>query len=179
MRSEWSETWLDVAHAVAKRSACFRRQAGTVIVDENNRVLATGYNGAPPGLTPFPKLEMTGDCRDFCPRAEGNITEPKSYDDCVAMHSETNALAYADPLRMIGGVAYTVPGCPCFGCAKALAAAQLSAVVFHITELDRGRSPERSVELLARCNVQPIIVSALEEFRLPLHRLGAEVLSWV
>lgn len=152
-----------------------------MIVDENNRVLSTGYNGAPPGFEE--QIYVTprrGDCRDFCPRAQAaEIGQPKSYDDCVAMHSETNALAYADPLRLIGGVAYTVPGCPCFTCAKSLASAQLSAVVFHITELDRGRLPEQSIEFMLQCNVRPIIVTALEEFKLPLKRLDVEVLSWL
>jgi dCMP deaminase len=193
MRSEWSETWLDVAHAVGKRSACHRRQAGTVIVDESNRILSTGYNGAPAGFRTVPDIETDhgllkselighyGDCRDFCPRAqaaEGGIEQPKSYDDCVAVHSEANALAYADPLRMIGGVAYTVPGCPCFGCAKLLAGAKLAAVVFNITELDRGRMPEQSIEFFLQCNVQPIIVTALEEFKFSVRRLGLEALQW-
>ena len=38
-----------IAFEVAERSTCLRRQVGAVIV-KDKRILATGYNGAPPGM---------------------------------------------------------------------------------------------------------------------------------
>ena len=48
-RMSWDEYFMRMAHLVAKRSTCLRRQVGAVLV-KDNRVLATGYNGAPKGL---------------------------------------------------------------------------------------------------------------------------------
>jgi len=48
MRPDWDTYFLTIAKDVAKRSTCPRASVGTVIV-RDNRILATGYNGAPPG----------------------------------------------------------------------------------------------------------------------------------
>lgn len=47
-RRPWTDYWLSIASQVATRSTCPRLQVGAVLVLEN-RVLATGYNGAPSG----------------------------------------------------------------------------------------------------------------------------------
>ena len=48
-RPDWDTYFLRIAKLVAQRSTCIRRQVGAVIVREN-RILATGYNGAPNGV---------------------------------------------------------------------------------------------------------------------------------
>lgn len=48
MRPTKDEYYLGIAEAVAKRSTCIRRQYGAVIV-QNDRIVSTGYNGAPRG----------------------------------------------------------------------------------------------------------------------------------
>ncbi len=40
---------LTVARAVAARADCTRRQVGAVIMDDEGRIVSTGYNGAPAG----------------------------------------------------------------------------------------------------------------------------------
>lgn len=47
-RPPWREYFLDLAQAASTRATCPRAHVGAVIVKDNN-VLATGYNGAPPG----------------------------------------------------------------------------------------------------------------------------------
>jgi dCMP deaminase len=49
MRPDFDEYYMDIAQAVAKRGDCTRRQVGAVIVDLENRIVSTGYNGTPPG----------------------------------------------------------------------------------------------------------------------------------
>lgn len=39
-----------IAFEVAERSTCLRRQPDAIIVKEK-RILATGYNGTPPGMS--------------------------------------------------------------------------------------------------------------------------------
>ena len=48
-RPDWDEYFMDIAILVARRSSCLRRSVGAVLVREN-RILTTGYNGAPSGL---------------------------------------------------------------------------------------------------------------------------------
>ena len=48
MRKSWDEYFMEIAEIVKTRSTCLRRQVGAVIV-KDNRIITTGYNGAPSG----------------------------------------------------------------------------------------------------------------------------------
>lgn len=47
-RISWDKYWINIAEQVASRSTCGRANVGSVIVRENNSIVSTGYNGAPP-----------------------------------------------------------------------------------------------------------------------------------
>ena len=47
-RPSWDEYFMEIAEIVKTRSTCMRRQIGAVIV-KDNRIITTGYNGAPSG----------------------------------------------------------------------------------------------------------------------------------
>ena len=66
--------YLDLAETVAKRSTCFRRWYGAVIV-KNDEVISTGYVGAPRGRK---------NCTDTgrCIRQELNIPRGERYELC-------------------------------------------------------------------------------------------------
>ena len=49
VRASWDEYFMEIAEIVKTRSTCLRRQVGAVIV-KDNRIITTGYNGAPAGL---------------------------------------------------------------------------------------------------------------------------------
>lgn len=49
IRPSWDTTWSEVAKVIALRSTCPRKAVGAVLVDYDNHVLSTGYNGAPAG----------------------------------------------------------------------------------------------------------------------------------
>jgi dCMP deaminase len=85
-RPEWDEYFLQVADLVASRSTCLRRQVGAVLV-RNERIIATGYNGAPRGLKHC--LE-TG-----CLRAQKGIPSGERYELCRGVHAEQNAIINA------------------------------------------------------------------------------------
>ena len=77
LRPSWLYVYMKMAKVVAERSTCLRRAVGAVIVDgNNNKVLATGYNGA---LAGYPH------CTDEdCFMVDGH---------CVrTQHAEVNAL---------------------------------------------------------------------------------------
>jgi len=48
-RPSWDNYFMRLAKLVASRSTCLRHNVGAVLVREK-RILATGYNGAPPGM---------------------------------------------------------------------------------------------------------------------------------
>ena len=48
-RPSFDDWALLLAAAVSVRGDCTRKQVGAVILDTRNRIVSTGYNGAPPG----------------------------------------------------------------------------------------------------------------------------------
>ncbi|HQZ85890.1 MAG: dCMP deaminase [Actinomycetota bacterium] len=121
-RPGWESYYLGIAHAVAARGECTRRQVGAVIVHHHS-IIATGYNGAPPGWT---------SCLDGgCPRADSDATPGSGYADskCVAIHAEMNAIVRAGRERCLGATLYTTHE-PCEMCMPLVHASGLYAVVW-------------------------------------------------
>lgn len=147
-RPDWPEIWAEMARAVARRSRCTRSQIGCVIVDDQQRVLATSYNGPPRDY-----IEARGctSCDQFCYRSNFGPTPETiaSYSDCPANHAEINGLLVTDRTAREGGAIY-VTGHLCFTCAKAVANSGLAEVylVGADDELEAHRSPDRSVRFL-------------------------------
>ena len=44
-RPSWDEYFKTICLATKERSPCERLQVGCILVDDNNRILAHGYNG--------------------------------------------------------------------------------------------------------------------------------------
>lgn len=117
-RPDWDQYFLDIARAVSKRSDCERDQVGAVVV-KDRRIRSTGYNGSPAG---------TPGCLS-CPRRLSGCTPGSSYDNCVAVHAEANALLYADREDLIGAVLY-ITRKPCISCSKLIAATGITDVYY-------------------------------------------------
>jgi dCMP deaminase len=99
---------------------------GAVILDTGHRVVATGYNGAPPG--------ERGCLDGGCPRGLLSYQEcqPYSgYENCISNHAEVNALLYADRSKIEGGTLY-VTDQPCISCCKVIANSGLAFVVTNL-----------------------------------------------
>ena len=90
--------YLSLAQDVAKRSTCLRRKYGAVIV-KDDRIISTGYNGAPRGRD---------NCcdRGTCLRQEMNIPSGERYELCRSVHAEANAIIHATYADMIGSTLY-------------------------------------------------------------------------
>ncbi len=136
---------------MGRRSRCDRRQIGAVIVDANNRPIATGYNG-PPSQYPTPDGST---CRRFCQRA-GEDTNDAAYTSCISIHAEANALLFADRREYVGGTIY-VTSVPCWDCGKLIANSGLKRVVtFYDHVRDAHRLPERTIEMIKQCGIEVI-----------------------
>jgi dCMP deaminase len=122
MTLTWDQYYDRMAQAVAVRSSCSRRQVGAVIVVDN-AIISTGYNGTPRGV---PNCNEGG-----CLRCAGTAAPGESYDTCVCVHAEQNAILFAahrgTPTK--GGTIYCTLR-PCFGCVKESIQAGIKEIAF-------------------------------------------------
>lgn len=137
--------FLAVAGGIATRGDCTRRQVGAVLVDQQNRIVSTGYNGAPPGKKGclsdgacprgrhYKKVEPhvglcacgnTWPCDRAVPPSSSYDTGPGA---CIALHAEQNCLLYS--FRDVAGMTMYVSEDPCDGCMKLLKGARVRRVV--------------------------------------------------
>jgi dCMP deaminase len=121
-RPSWDAYFMQIAHLVATRATCPRRSVGAVIV-RDRRILCTGYNGAPRGLSHCPENGESHDWPGGCLRAGHCIR---------ALHAEQNALLQA---AMIGtpceGSTIYVTCQPCNTCAKMIINAGIVRVIYE------------------------------------------------
>lgn len=115
-RPSWDDYFLSIAREVSTRASCPRASVGAVLV-RDNRILATGYNGAPSGEP---------HCFD-----EGCIIEDGHCQR--ALHAEVNAIASAarSGVSVDRAVMYLYDSQfrgPCRECRKVLIAAGVNDV---------------------------------------------------
>lgn len=160
-RPTWDATWLEFAITMAKRSRC-PVGVGAVIVDDLQRVVATGYAGPPATwlARTDPPPFMTGSCREYCPRARLSHEEKSlSYvaDGCYSVHAEVNALLFADRTRVEGGTLY-VSSVPCLTCAPIVGNSGVRRVVWPASEADVHRDAEKTIAFLDECRLVVTVV---------------------
>ena len=117
-RPTFDEYFTSMVSVVASRGSCARRKTGCILVDDNNQVLSTGYNGPPSGFT---------NCTDT-PCAGANLPSGEGLDKCEAIHAEQNALLQCPDVRKIT-TAYCTTA-PCIHCIKLLMNTSCSRIVF-------------------------------------------------
>lgn len=112
----WEEYFMGVALLAAQRSKDPNTQVGACIVDGENRILSTGYNGFPKGCSDdeFPWN------RDA---AQGETKYP------FVVHAELNAILNNRGKTLAGAKLY-VSLFPCNECAKAIIQAGICEVVY-------------------------------------------------
>lgn len=143
MRPCWDKYFMTLVEDIKERSTCLRRQVGALIVKEN-RILATGYNGAPTGCT---HCEQSG-----CLREKLHIPSGQRHELCRALHAEQNAFLQASKYGIaVQGATLYVTTQPCSLCAKMIINAGIVKVVF------KGEYPdELSLELLKEAKIEMV-----------------------
>jgi len=115
-RPGWDEYFMLQAELAKLRSNCLTRHVGAVIV-RNNRQIATGYNGTPPGV----KNCFEGGCKRCQLRMQGKIESGAALDRCLCNHAEANAIMHCAILGIVAGtgdaILYTT-FVPCLECTK-------------------------------------------------------------
>ena len=116
MRPPLGEVWMSLAYIMSLRSTCARRQVGAVIVDSNNYILSTGYNGQPAGFEHCIDKNCAG---ASCKSGEG-------LELCEALHAEQNAIArLKEPFNAKAIYCTTAP---CIACTKLILATSIEDV---------------------------------------------------
>ncbi|OGB88515.1 cytidine deaminase [candidate division WOR-1 bacterium RIFCSPLOWO2_02_FULL_46_20] len=85
-RPAWDDYFMKITRDVSERATCVKRQVGSIIV-KDNRVLASGYNGAPKGFNHC--TEAT------CLRKQRAIPSGERHELCRGLHAEQNAIVQA------------------------------------------------------------------------------------
>ena len=119
-----NDYYMNIAVQVSLRSTCMRRKVGAVIV-KDNRILATGYNGAPSGLP-----NCIDNC-ERCYRSAHNIPSGQCLELCYAVHGEQNAILNALKTgEDLKGASIYVNTYPCSTCAKLIIQVGISNIYF-------------------------------------------------
>jgi len=121
LRPDFDTYFIRIAMLVAKRSNCFRRAVGAVIVKER-KIISTGYNGTPFGIK---------NCNEGgCQRCAGAKVVGKDLDKCICIHAEENAVIEAGRQNCKRATIYTTTF-PCLLCTKTLVHAGVDRVVYY------------------------------------------------
>lgn len=125
-RPSWYEYFMLLAKLLSVRSTCNSRKVGAVIV-RNNRVLATGYNGAVHGA---PHCIDHGP--DFCLRRSIGAHDADKYNYCISSHAEVNAVDQAARFGIsLEGASLYCTLEPCNWCFKQLIQAGITEIFFE------------------------------------------------
>lgn len=119
-RQSWDEYFMQIAENAASRSTCLRRHVGAVAVNNDNRIIGTGYNGAPSGLD-----HCTS---DSCIRMIRNIPSGTQLDVCKAIHAEANIVLQLG--SQLKGATLYCTNQPCTSCFKLLMGAKVDRIVW-------------------------------------------------
>lgn len=136
----WDEYFMGVALLAAMRSKDPNTQVGACIVDGENRILSTGYNGFPSG------------CSDdeFPWEREGGFAETKYP---FVVHAELNAILNARGKNLTDSKIY-VALFPCHECAKAIIQAGIKEIIYLSDKYKDTESTIASKRMLDRAGVK-------------------------
>jgi dCMP deaminase len=112
----WDETFMIIATAMSQRSKDPNTQVGCCIVDQNNHIMGTGYNGLPNGISDD----------EYPWKKSDNPLESKN---TYVVHSEANGL--------LNSVKHDLRGCrmyvtlfPCNECTKLIIQKGISEIIY-------------------------------------------------
>ena len=126
MFDKWDHRFMEMAQLVSTWASCYQeeRKVGAVIV-KDKRVMTTGYNGAPAGVSTCVE-------RGECLRKKLGIPSGTRHEMCYAVHAEQNAIIQAAKLGVnIDGSTLYCTHQPCILCAKMIVNAGIVRVVYH------------------------------------------------
>lgn len=133
MKISWNQYYKEMADAVSKRSKDPSTKVGTIIVDQEYRVLSTGYNGFPSGVK----------------ETEERWERPEKYK--IVSHAESNAIVFARQNLTNATMYCTLE--PCNECMKLIIASGIKTVYYNEARADEySRMMAREAKITVRKN---------------------------
>lgn len=149
---KWNKYFMEITKVVRTRSDCLTRSVGAILVNNNNRIIATGYNGAPKGI----KNCNEGGCERCFLKDKGKIASGVDLDKCICVHAEENAIIQAAN----EGISTNLASCytttmPCIHCTKILIQAGIKKVYY-----EENYDSKLTVALFKKANIQLIKINS-------------------
>ncbi len=150
--NKWDIRFMEMAKLVAGWSSCYKpdRRVGAVVV-RDKRILTTGYNGAPSGVSSCVE-------RGECLRVKQGIPSGTRQEVCYAVHAEQNAIVQAAKLGLsLEGATLYCTHQPCSICSRLIINSGIKRVVY-----DLGYPDDFSLELFEKAGVEIVRFSDLK-----------------
>lgn len=139
-KSIWDSKFIGLAEHISSWSKDPSTKVGSVITDENNRIVSVGYNGFPKGIEDDARLD------DRSTKYE------------LTVHGEINAILFAGR-SLKGCTLYTWPFQPCARCATIVIQSGITRVVSPKNTSERWKdSFEMSTNMFAEAGVELTIL---------------------
>jgi dCMP deaminase len=111
----WNDYFMNIAQQVSLRSPDPKKQVGVVIVNNQNRIVSTGYNGLP---SKFSINDKTLDWTD------------REFISSIIIHAECNALLYLNSSFKFSELKIYSTLSPCSECLKLIKACNINKVFY-------------------------------------------------
>lgn len=135
----WEEYFMGLALLSAERSKDPNSQVGACIVDDDNKIISVGYNGAPRGYD---------DDKNMSWEREGDFLDTKYAYVC---HSELNAILNSK--TSVEGCRIYVTLFPCNECAKAIIQSGIKEIVYLSDKYNGTEGNLASKKMLDTCGI--------------------------
>lgn len=112
----WGEMFMGIASFASQRSKDPNRQVGAVIVNTDMKIVATGYNGMPPGISDDGMVWGK------------DLDDPMFNKKYLVCHAESNAIA--NSTCKVNGCTMFVTHFPCNECAKLISINGIKQIVY-------------------------------------------------
>lgn len=157
-RLDWPEQFMFGALLSAGRSSCTHLQTGAVI-EKDKRIIASGYNGAPPGIENCLKI---GCRKDYM----GIEFDDKGKSVCRGIHAEVNAMSQIAREDLKGTALYSLYF-PCTSCAKQIVGSGIEKVLYsdmyvEPDSLTKELFSEAGIMLIKKQLTDEIVIQYLE-----------------
>ena len=136
----WEEYFMGLAILSAERSKDPSTQVGACIVDENNKIISVGYNGAPIGYD---------DDKDMTWERDGSFLDTKYAYVC---HSELNAILNSKV--KVEGCKLFVTLFPCNECAKVIIQSGIKEVIYLSDKYNGTEGNIAAKKMFDVCNIK-------------------------
>lgn len=137
---KWDKRFLDMAELISTWSKDPSTKVGSVIVDNQNRIVSVGFNGLPVGLD-----------------NEEVILKNRELKYRTILHAEENAILFAKQ-SLDGCTVYTYPFQPCLKCTSVIIQTGIKKVVSFKSDNERWKEEfELSMQHFSEADIEVIL----------------------